>query len=176
MQLLETNRLILSEMTLADAPFILALLNDPAWIKNIGDRGVRTIPDAENYLRDVYMPLYARLGFGLWLVRRKTDHTTMGMCGLMKRDSLPHADIGFAFLPEFYGKGYAYEAASACVNYARQTLHLPRLLAITLPENERSITLLQKLGFRFEQTTKMSDDADELNVYKLELSGSPETA
>ena len=149
-------------MNFADAPFILALLNEPSFLRFIGDKKVRTVQDAEQYILNGPVSSYNRNGFGLCLVELKETHTPIGMCGLLKRDELPHADIGFAFMPDFWNKGFAYEAAAAVMNDARERLKLKPVLAITNQDNESSIKLLQKLGFKFERLIKMSTDSAEL--------------
>ena len=162
MIVLETERLILRGMNFADAPFILALLNEPSFLRFIGDKKVRTVQDAEQYILNGPVSSYNRNGFGLCLVELKETHTPIGMCGLLKRDELPHADIGFAFMPDFWNKGFAYEAAAAVMNDARERLKLKPVLAITNQDHESSIKLLQKLGFKFERLIKMSTDSAEL--------------
>ncbi len=145
-----------------DAPFILKLLNEPSFLRFIGDKKVRTVQDAEQYILNGPVSSYNRNGFGLCLVELKETHTPIGMCGLLKRDELPHADIGFAFMPDFWNKGFAYEAAAAVMNDARERLKLERILAITNQDNESSIKLLHKLGLKFERLIKMSADSAEL--------------
>lgn len=162
MIVLETERLFLREMDVADAPFIVALLNEPSFLRFIGDKKVRTVQDAEQYILNGPVASYNRNGFGLCLVELKETHTPIGMCGVLKRDELPHADIGFAFMPEFWNKGFALEAAAAVMNDARERLKLERILAITNQDNEASIKLLQKLGLKFERLIKMSTDSAEL--------------
>jgi RimJ/RimL family protein N-acetyltransferase len=159
-----TPRLALRRFVPDDAPFMLALLNDPGWIRFIGDRQVREVEPARAYLGERVIAQYDRLGFGLWLVARKADGEPMGMCGLVKRDSLDDVDIGFALLPLFRGQGYAFEAAEASLAYARDMLALPRVLAIAVPENTDSIRLLEKLGLRFERSMT-SPVGEALNVY-----------
>ncbi len=149
-------------MVVADAPFILRLLNEPSFLRYIGDKKVRTVQDAEQYILNGPVASYNRNGFGLCLVELKETHTPIGMCGLLKRDELPHADIGFAFMPDFWNKGFAYEAAAAVMNDARERLKLERVLAITNQDNEASIKLLQKLGLRIERVIKLSNDSAEL--------------
>lgn len=166
MKPIETPRLTLRELTLDDADFILRLLNDPAFIRFIGDRNVRTLEDAQKYLKGP-MDSYQRNGFGLWMVEDK-EGASLGMCGLIKRDALPHVDIGYAFLPEFRAQGYAFEAASAAMNHARE-IKLPRLLAIVSPGNERSIRLLEKLGLRFERMITLPNDSEELKLFAADL-------
>ncbi|MBK7643917.1 MAG: GNAT family N-acetyltransferase [Planctomycetes bacterium] len=165
MRVLETERLILRRLHAGDAPFIVELLNDPAWLKHIGDRGVRTLDDARRYIENGPLEMYARLGFGLYLVEQKADGAAIGLCGILKRDSLEHADLGFALLPDYRGLGLAHEAAAGTMEYARETLGLARIVAITSQENDTSGKLLLKLGFRFERNVRLSEDAEELRLY-----------
>jgi ribosomal-protein-alanine N-acetyltransferase len=162
---LETDRLVLRELTLDDAPFILELVNDPAWLRFIGDRGVRTLLDARAYLLAGPIAMYRRLGFGLWLVALKADGLPIGICGLIKRDTLQHVDIGFAFLPAHRGRGYAYEAASACLSYGRHTLGLDRIVATTALDNDASGRLLERIGLRFERVIQPAPDSPDLKLY-----------
>ena len=162
MTVIETERLILRPFVSSDAPFILALLNEPSFLRYIGDKKVRTIQDAEQYILNGPVASYERHGLGLCLVELKGSHTPIGMCGLLKRDELPDVDIGFAFLPDFWNKGFAYEAAAAMMTDARERLKLERILAITNQDNEASIKLLQKLGLHVERLIKMSTDSTEL--------------
>lgn len=163
----ETDRLLLSQLTLEDAPFVLELVNDPSWIRFIGDRGIRTVAQAEAYLRNGPIASYAAYGFGLYLVRRKVDQVRLGMCGLLKRPSLPHPDIGYALLPQFTGQGYAFEAATAVLHHARQELNQSPILAIVAPDNKRSIHLLEKLGLQFQKRTSLDEGQSELLLYTL---------
>lgn len=150
MLVLKTERLILRHFNVDDdAPFILTLLNEPSFLQYIGDKKVRTIEGARQYLSDGPLASYERHGFGLYLVELKDSNTAIGMCGLLKREELPDPDIGFAFVPEFWNRGYAFEAAGAVMNYARERLKLDRLLAIVNPDNYASIKLLERLGFEF---------------------------
>jgi RimJ/RimL family protein N-acetyltransferase len=162
MIVLETERLFLRGLKPEDAQFILALLNEPSFLRFIGDKKVRTIQDAEQYIQNGPVASYERHGFGLCLVELKDTHTPIGICGLLKRDELPDPDIGFAFLPDFWNKGFAFESAAAVMNDARERLNLNRVLAITNQDNEPSIKLLQKLGLQIERTIKMSTDSSEL--------------
>jgi RimJ/RimL family protein N-acetyltransferase len=165
---LKTARLIVRELTGDDAPFILTLLNDPSFIRNIGDRGVRTAADAVAYIENGPRASYARHGFGLCLVELNGQPgaaTPIGICGLLKRDELPEPDIGFAFLPEYWSKGYAFEAASAVLADARGPRALTRLLAIVSPENESSIRLLDRLGFRYERMIQLTPEGKELKLF-----------
>jgi RimJ/RimL family protein N-acetyltransferase len=162
MIVLETERLFLRGFNIGDAPFILALLNEPSFLRFIGDKKVRSLQDAEKYILNGPVASYERHGFGLCLVELKETHTPIGMCGLLKREELPDPDIGFAFLPDFWNKGFAYEAAAAVMKDARERLNLERILAITNQDNEASIKLLQKLGLQIERLIKMSTDSTEL--------------
>lgn len=147
----ETERLLLRELTTDDAPFILELVNEPAWLTFIGDKEVRTIEDAVNYILNGPVKSYHNHGFGLWLVQLKHGNTPIGMCGLIKRNALEHVDIGFAYLSVYGGKGYAFEAATAILEYAKNRIGLKYILAITNQDNVRSIKLLEKLGLTFER-------------------------
>lgn len=150
MTILETDRLILRELAVEDAPFILALLNDPDWLRYIGDRNVRTLADAETFITDRLMAHYRERGFGFWLAVSKHDGAAAGMCGLVKRDGLDDVDVGYAFLPAYRGQGLAFEAAEASLAYARDRLGLKRVVAITGQDNVVSARLLERLGLRFE--------------------------
>ncbi|TCP66522.1 GNAT family N-acetyltransferase [Baia soyae] len=165
MKTLETERLILRFQTLDDATFILELVNDPSWLKFIGDRGIRTIEDAKNHILNGPIRMYEELGLGFLLVERKEDHASIGICGLVKRASLDDIDVGFAFLPQYRGQGYAYEATTAVMSYGRGTLGLDRIVAITAQDNVHSIKLLEKLGMKFEQFIQLSSDSEEINLF-----------
>jgi len=169
MKILETERLILRQLTWDDADFILELLNEPSFIQNIGDRGVRTLSDAEKYLEAGPIASYARNGFGLWRVSLKESDESLGMCGLIKRDGLDDVDIGYAFLPRFWSKGYAVEAALACKEYARDVVKLKRLVAIVDPANQGSIRVLEKIGMQYEKLIKLSADDIDLKLFGMEL-------
>src|SRR5215813_59034 len=156
---LQTQRLLLRRFTVEDAEFILTLLNEPAFLRYIGDKKVRNLDDARQYLLNGPMASYERNGFGLNCVELRETHTPIGMCGLLKREELPEPDIGFALLPDFRNQGFAFEAAEAVLQDARS---LPRILAITSLDNEASINLLQRLGFRFEKIVKLSPHGEQL--------------
>ena len=164
-----TARLTLREFVDADAPFILTLLNQPSFLRFIGDKKVRTVDDARRYITTGPIASYQRHGFGLYLVELKDGKVPIGMCGVLKRESLPDPDLGFAFLPEYWGQGYAFEAASAVLKEARDTFKLTRILAITNPDNDASIKLLAKLGFQLERVMKLSSDSDEVKLFSLML-------
>jgi [ribosomal protein S5]-alanine N-acetyltransferase len=158
----ETERLTLRELTLNDAEFIVRLLNTPGWLQFIGDRNVKSIEDAKGYLMKGPLASYQANGFGLNLVELKKGVHPIGMCGLLKREVLECEDIGFAFLPEFSGKGYAHEAAACIVDHARQKLGLSRLWAIVTPGNQRSLQLLEKLHFRFKKMIVLPPETSEI--------------
>lgn len=165
--LIETERLYLRKLTLEDAPFMLELLNTPTWLQFIGDRNVHSIEDAENYLKNGTLKSYQENGFGFYAVIEKTSGKTIGMCGLIKRDSLPDIDIGFAFLPHLISKGFGYEAASATLDYALNTLKIKRIIAIVNPDNEKSIGLIKKIGLHFEKMIKFGDEEKELMLFGI---------
>jgi ribosomal-protein-alanine N-acetyltransferase len=151
--IVETERLILRELTADDASFINTLLNTPKFLKYIGDRNVRSDDDARGFITDRYIRAYATNGYGLWAVE-KPDGTPVGMCGFVKRDYFDLPDIGFAFLPEHERKGYGYESAAASMKYGQERLGFTDVLAITSPDNDASIRLLEKLGFTDEGIIK----------------------
>jgi RimJ/RimL family protein N-acetyltransferase len=159
MRILSTERLWLREFVTADSAFVLRLLNEPSFMENIADRGVRSLADAAAYLDDGPLASYARHGFGLWLMADKSSGKPAGMCGLLKRDTLQDVDIGYALLPEFCGQGLALEAASAVLAHARTRFGLERIVAIVKPANTRSVRLLQKLGFVYERMLSLSEGA-----------------
>jgi len=165
MKVLETERLILRWLVMEDAEFIRKLLNEPSFIQNIGDRGVKTNADACRYILNGPVVSYDRFGFGLYLVALREAGTAIGICGLLKRDTLEDVDIGFAFLPMFWGKGYAYESAAAVMEYGRNVVGLKRIVAVTAPDNEGSIRVLRKLGMRFERMVRMSEDGKESRLF-----------
>lgn len=167
MKILETDRLTLRLQTTDDADFILELMNDPSWLQFIGDRGLRTAEDAREYIVNGPIRMYEHFGFCLYLVERNEDRSPVGICGLVKRDSLENVDIGFAFLPKYWGKGYAYEAASATLAYGIDTLGLNRIVAITTQDNEASAKLLEKIGLKFERLVQFSNDAEELRLFSF---------
>jgi len=163
----ETERLRLHRFDENDAPFVLRLVNEPSWLQFIGDKGVRTLDDARAYLANGPLAMYERCGHGLYRVDLAASGEAVGMCGLIKRDTLPDVDIGYAFLPEHWGRGYAEEATRAMLAHARE-LRLPRLLAIVTPSNERSIRVLDKLGLRYERAIETSQDS-ETALYAIDL-------
>jgi RimJ/RimL family protein N-acetyltransferase len=166
---LETERLNLRRLDAGDAAFILELLNEESFLRNIGDKGVRTIEGAVQYILKGPVESYARHGFGLWLVELKDEGTPAGICGLVKRDTLPDADIGYAFLARFRSRGYASESAAAVLSYASKALGLRRVLAITNQDNEGSIRVLEKIGLKFERLVRLSDDAPEIMLFTSDV-------
>jgi len=165
MPLLQTDRLLISKLSLANAAFIFELTNSEGWLQYIGDRGIKTIADAENYITNSPMASYAKNGYGLYLVTLKETGNPLGICGLIKRDTLAHEDIGFAFLPQYNGQGYAYESASAILQYEKEKHGLNKILAITLEANTRSINLLTKLGFLFDKKISLPPKNEELLLF-----------
>jgi len=161
----QTERLLLRQFSEDDAPFVLTLLNEPSFLRYIGDKKIRTLADAQQYILNGPVASYERHGFGLLLVELKESHTPIGMCGLLKREELPDPDIGFAFLPAFWNKGFAFEAATAVLKDARERLELERILAITSLDNEASIMLLERLGFKFDKVVRLSPDGEQVKLF-----------
>jgi [ribosomal protein S5]-alanine N-acetyltransferase len=167
MTVLETERLSLRPITVDDAEFILALLNEPSFLRYIGDKQVRNLEDARQYILNGPVASYQRHGLGLLLAELRESRTPIGMCGLLKRDELPEPDIGFALMPDFWNKGFAFEAAAAVLQDARDRLKLQRILAITSLDNDASIKLLERLGFKFERVTRLAPDREEIKLFVL---------
>lgn len=163
--ILETERLRLREFTLEDAPFIIELLNSPGWLEFIGDRNVRTLEQARDYLENGPIKSYRVNGYGLSMVERKEDGAPIGMCGMLNRDVLECPDIGFAFLPAHHLRGYALEIAKAVMDHAKDVLKLPRVAAITVPGNSRSISLLEKLELRYIKSFSFPGSAELLSLF-----------
>jgi len=170
MIVLQTERLTLRHAELDDAAFVLRLLNEPSFLRFIGDRGVRTLDAAAKYIAERFIASYERNGFGLWVVERREAPGAIGISGLVKRDALPDPDIGFAFLPEFWSRGYAYESAAGVKQYALDVLALPRLLAITNADNAGSIRIVEKLGLAFLHMMQLPGDDKEVRLFALESS------
>ena len=163
--LLETGRLRLRRLEAADAPFILELVNEPGWLRFIGDRDVHDLEGALRYMRTGPQAMYERHGYGLYCVELKQDGSRIGLCGLVRRDGLEHADLGFALLERFQGRGYAREAAAMSLVHARRDCGLQHVAAITDPDNTRSIRLLEALGFEFLEQRSLSPAAPPLRVF-----------
>ncbi|MGI9285651.1 MAG: GNAT family N-acetyltransferase [Pseudomonadales bacterium] len=165
MKILESKRLLLRWLNSNDAAFILRLVNQPSWLQYIGDKGVKTLCDAEHYIQSGPVDMYDRLGFGMYLVELKRSGEPIGMCGLIKRESLDDVDIGFAFLPDYWDKGYAFESASAVMSHARNVLGFSKIVAITSQDNHASCKLLEKLGFRFERMVQLEANGETIKLY-----------
>jgi len=165
MAVLETERLLLRRFTIDDTQFILRLVNEPSFLRYIGDKKVRNLEDARQYILSGPASSYERNGFGLNLVELRESHTPIGMCGLLKRAELSDPDLGFAFLPDYWHQGFAFEAAAAVLQEAGERLGLPRILAITSLDNEASIKLLERLGFSFEGVIKLSGAPEQVKLF-----------
>jgi RimJ/RimL family protein N-acetyltransferase len=165
LEVARTDRLLIRWLDASDAAFILRLVNERAWIQFIGDKGVSTLQDAQRYIENGPVEMYERLGFGLYLVELSKTGEAIGICGLIKRESLEDVDLGFAFLQEFWGRGYALESATAVMSYGRSVLGLSRIVAVLSHDNRRSCKLLEKLGFRYERKVRLQDKGEELDLY-----------
>ena len=164
--ILSTARLTLRLFTLADAPFILELVNQPSWLRNIGDRNVHSLEDAVGYITKGPMASYAEHGFGLWCAERSSDRIPIGMCGLLQRSYLDLPDIGFSYLERHQGQGYGKEAAAATLAYAHTTLGVPRIAAVIDPANTPSIRIVEGLGLRYVRPILMPGDTKEISYYE----------
>jgi ribosomal-protein-alanine N-acetyltransferase len=169
MTILETERLILRELQPDDAPFMLELLNEPSYILNIADRGVRDLEGARRYLEDRWRASYRQHGFGLWVVVERSSGMATGLCGLVRRDGLEDVDIGYAFLPAFWGRGYAIESALGVKAHARDVVGLTRLVAIVVPSNLPSVRVLERLGMSVERTLRLPGECKDLALYAMAL-------
>jgi ribosomal-protein-alanine N-acetyltransferase len=167
--ILETERLLLRELTTDDARFIFELLNEPSFIRNIGDRNIRTLDDACAYILNGPVKSYEKNGFGLYRIVLKETNESIGMCGLIRRENLEDVDIGYALLPRYWSKGYAVEAARATKAYAKDVVGLQRIVAIVDPTNEASMRVVEKLGFRYEKMVRLSADDIDLKLFGVEL-------
>ena len=172
---LETARLTLRRFEFDDAPFVVELLNQPSFIRNIGDRGVRSVDDAHRYLREGPMAMYEKYGFGLWRASRRSDGVFVGMCGLLRRDILPDVDVGYAFLPDHWGQGYAFEAANATVQLGASRFGLTRIIGVVSDHNTASIRVLEKVGMRFERLFPMHPGEPEVRLYSMSLANAAES-
>lgn len=165
MTVLNTERLTLRRFTTDDAQFVLTLLNEPSFLRYIGDKKVRSLEDARQYIVNGPIASYDRNDFGLFVVELRESRAPIGICGLLRREELPAPDIGFAFVPAARGKGFAFEAATAVLQDARDKLRLQRIVAITSLDNEASIQLLQRLAFTFERVVRLAQDREQLNLF-----------
>lgn len=166
--ILETERLMLRELQHGDASFIIQLLNSPGWLQYIGDRNVHTKEDAIRYINEGPRKSYRENGFGLYVVERKNNRIPIGICGLLKRETLQHPDIGFAFLPEFEGQGFAFEVAQAIMQHAKDHLKIANVCAITRADNVKSIKLLEKLGLVYVRQIRLPPAHEELLLYSTD--------
>ncbi len=166
--MLETPRLELREMSPDADEFILGLLNEPSFLRHVGDKKVRSLEDARQYILAGPVKSYERFGFGLYLVEIKESGAAAGICGLIQREQLDDVDVGFAFLPRFWSQGYALESAAAVMDYGKGTLGLERIVAIVSPGNERSIRLLEKLGMRRERALTLVEGEPEVELFAWE--------
>ena len=165
MNVISTDRLLINRITLDDAGFILKLMNDKDWIQNIGDRGIRTIEETEEYIRTRFLKAYDEVGFGFYSLILKSDQQIIGIAGLVDREGIDHIDIGYGMLPEFRGKGYAFEATKAIYDYAYEELKLKKIVAIVNPDNTSSIKLLSKLGLEFERMIRFPDEKIDIMLF-----------
>jgi ribosomal-protein-alanine N-acetyltransferase len=170
-QIASTERLSISRLSVADAGFILKLLNESSFIQFIGDREVRTEDDARKYLAEGPLNSYEKNGFGLFRVSSVGTHDSLGICGLVKRNELPHPDLGFAFLQTRWSNGYALESSRAVLQYAASELDFLRVIAIVNADNSASIRLLNKLGFNFEKMVRMTGETEDICQYTIALQG-----
>ena len=168
-QILETDRLTLRRLTVDDAAFILRLVDSASWLRFIGDKGVKTLEDARNYIVKGPVESDSALGFGLYIDGAERAGDLIGMCGLIKREALEDVDLGFAYFPEFWRQGFGYEAATGVIAHARATLGLERLLAITSPDNVGSIGLLEKLGFGYLRMVRLAEESPEVRLFSRSL-------
>jgi len=156
--IVETKRLRLRKITIEDAAFVLKLVNEPSFVSNIGDKGLRDLNDAKRFIKEDYWTNQERSGYGMFIVELKDGDVPIGSCGLLYRKALDVTDIGFAFLPEYWNRGFAYEAANEILKYGYSTLRIKKIVGLTTEDNLGSIKLLNKLGMDFEKVVKMSDD------------------
>ena len=169
LRVLETDRLVLDKLGVDNAEFILGLVNEPSFLENIGDRGVRNLDDARQYILDGPVASYRENGFGLLLTRLKVDGSPIGICGLVKRETLQDADLGFAFKPAYWGQGYAFESSAAVMEHARHVLGLERVVGITDPANRGSIRVLQKVGMRFVRMLQLEEDDEAVKLFSVDF-------
>jgi RimJ/RimL family protein N-acetyltransferase len=165
MNIIRSERLDLRELDLQDDEFILRLLNEASFLRFIGDKGVRTLADARDYISQGPMDSYRRFGFGLYLTSLRASGEPIGICGLVKREGLADVDVGFALLSQYCSRGYASESAAAVLAYGKQQLRLQRIVAITAPDNHASIAVLEKIGLTFERLIRLSEHSPQLKMF-----------
>lgn len=169
MQVIDTRRLTLRELDSAiDAEFIFELLNSPKFIRYIGDRGVRSPAEAAAFIEEHYQPSYRKHGFGLYAVESRQDEKAVGMCGFVRRKWLAGPDLGFAFLPQFERLGFGHESAAGILKHGMEVLGVRSVLAVTTLDNQESVRLLEKLGFKFRSLVD-SPDNEKLRLYFNDL-------
>ena len=166
---LHTARLSMRWLTLADADLMLSVWNDPAFIKHVADRDIRTIDQAHEAMSQGVLKLYEEFGYGPYRIALTADDTEIGICGLFRREGFDEPDIGYSILPEYCGNGYAFEAASSVLAYARTELNLARITAFISPGNIASIGLAEKLGLRFERPARLAAESDDVNLYSIAM-------
>lgn len=171
MEIISTERLILKLADINDAEFYLQLVNTPKWLQNIGDRNVHSVEDAKRYITNKMLPQHEKLGYGNYTVVKKSDNKKIGSCGLYDREGIDGLDIGFAFLPEYEGKGYAYEASNKLKEIAFSKFNITKISAITVKENLNSQKLLRKLGLKFRSIITIPNDDEELLLFELKNKG-----
>jgi [ribosomal protein S5]-alanine N-acetyltransferase len=164
-EILATTRLRLRDIEDSDAAFLLELLNSPGFVDNIGDRGVRTLADALAYIENNIRASYRRHGIGMWVVENRVSGTRIGLCGLLRRDTLEHPDVGYAFLPAAFGQGFATEAAGACLAHGRSVLGLEIICAIVAPQNKASIQVLNKIGLHYQRDVPAAEPGRMLQLF-----------
>ncbi len=169
LKVLETERLILRWITADDVEFIHALMNEPSYLRFIGDKGIRTIADACEYILNGPVDSYENFGYGLYLTELKEDGAPVGICGLVNRELIEDVDIGFAFLPKYWAMGYAHESAKAVITYGKTVVGLKRIVAITAADNQSSIRLIEKIGMRFEKMVSLSADEADVKLFSREF-------
>jgi [ribosomal protein S5]-alanine N-acetyltransferase len=163
----ETERLVLSPTSEGDAEFVFSLFNTPKWLKYIGDRNIRSVEDAKEYIKNKMLPQLERLGFANYTLIRKSDQKKIGICGLYDREGIEGYDIGFAFLPDFEGNGYGFESANKLKQVAFHEFGIHEIVAITTKDNITSQKLLEKLELRLTGFIKLPNDDEELLLYKI---------
>jgi RimJ/RimL family protein N-acetyltransferase len=166
-EVLHTTRLVLRHLEPADASFVLELYNEPGWLRYIGDRGIKTLEDAQRHIAEGPARMYGELGFGLYLVESRDSGERLGICGILKRETLPDVDLGFAFVERSWGQGYAYESAQAVIAHSSRHLGIRRIAAIASPDNHASDRLLRKLGFVLQPQFYRAKSGQDLSLYLL---------
>ena len=167
--ILNTERLEMCWLTPDDAPMMLAVWNDPAFIRYVGDRSIRTLDEARAAIETGPLRLYTDFGYGPFRITRRVDGVNFGICGLFRREGLDEPDIGFAVLPDFCGQGFGFEASVAVLDHARDALKLSCVTAIVSPENKPSVGLLEKLGLHYERAIRMPGEDHEVSLYRIDF-------